>query len=131
MEQAVLDGLQNLLLTKEEEKCIQITNQGRAELLKDWLLSLFGKLLSSRLQNQQALKGTLRAAWKMGSDLRILEVWGLPFELLSEETGKDIGNSIGIFVETDKRSGHTNQAKFMLIRVELQLDKPLRRGRVH
>nr|POE76313.1 hypothetical protein CFP56_25681 [Quercus suber] len=185
MEQAVLDGLQNLLLTKEEEKCIQITNQGRAELLKDWLLSLFGKLLSSRLQNQQALKGTLRAAWKMGSDLRILEVgngilqfkfgsryqmewvekngpwnfdnnllllcrwrkglsaanitfthssfwvqvWGLPFELLSEETGKDIGNSIGIFVETDKRSGHTNQAKFMLIRVELQLDKPLRRGR--
>nr|POE99046.1 6-phosphogluconate dehydrogenase, decarboxylating 2, chloroplastic [Quercus suber] len=73
MEQAVLDGLQNLLLTKEEEECIQITNQGRVELLEDCFLSLSGKLLSSRLQNQQALKGTLRAAWKMGSDLRILE----------------------------------------------------------
>ena len=53
---------------------------------------------------------------------------GLPFELMSEESGKDIGNSIGIYVETDKRSGQTDQAKFMRIRVELQIDKPLRRG---
>ena len=74
MEQAVLDGLQNLQLTKEEEECIQIMNQGCAELLEECYLSLFGKLPSSRQQNQRALKGTLRVVWKMGSDLRILEV---------------------------------------------------------
>ena len=37
-----------------------------------------------------------------------VQVWGLPFELMSEESGKDIGNSIGSYVETDKRSGQTN-----------------------
>jgi len=47
---------------------------------------------------------------------------------MSEKSGKDIGNSIGIYVETDKRLGQTDQAKFMRIRVELQIDKPLRRG---
>ena len=37
-----------------------------------------------------------------------VQVWGLPFELMSEESGKDIGNSIGSYVETDKRSGQTD-----------------------
>lgn len=36
-------------------------------------LSLFGWLLSDQ-QNQKALKTTLRSAWKMGPDLRIVEV---------------------------------------------------------
>lgn len=33
-----------------------------------------------------------------------VQVWGLPFELMLEETSKDIGNKIGNCVETDKRS---------------------------
>ena len=57
-----------------------------------------------------------------------VQVWGLPFELMFEEFGKDISNGIGIYVETDKRSGQTDQVKFKRIRVELQLDKPLQRG---
>lgn len=47
---------------------------------------------------------------------------------MSEEIGKDIGNNIGNYVETNKRSWQTNQAKFMQICVELQIDKPLRKG---
>ena len=108
----------------------------------------------------EALKSTLRLVWKMGSDLRIVEVgnntlqfkfslryqmkwveksgpwnfdnnllllcrwkngltlanisfthspfwvqvWGLPFENMLEEVGKEVGNRLGHFIEVDKRS---------------------------
>ena len=74
MEQTILDSIQNLQLTKEEEEDIQITNQSRPEILEECTLSLFGRLQVNKQQNQRALKSTLRSAWKMGSDLRIVEV---------------------------------------------------------
>ena len=43
------------------------------------------------------------------------------------EVGRDLGNCLGNFIEADRRTGHYDQAKFMRIRVNLQLDKPLRR----
>ena len=70
----MLDGLQNLQLTKEEEDSIQISVHSRNELMEECHLSLFGKLLSDRQQNQRALESTLRSVWRMGSDLRIVEV---------------------------------------------------------
>ena len=42
MEQAILDGLQNLQLTKEEEEEIQVSIQDRADLLEECALSPFG-----------------------------------------------------------------------------------------
>ena len=48
MEQAVIEELQNLYLTKEEEEEIQITAQSRDDLLEECSLSLFGRLLSER-----------------------------------------------------------------------------------
>ncbi|KAK7819184.1 uncharacterized protein CFP56_040613 [Quercus suber] len=184
MEDSVLLNLEKLQLTKDEEEDIRISNPCQAELLEECSLSLFGKLLSDRKQNQRALKNVLRSAWKMGSDLRIVDVgnnifqfkfsskfqlewveksgpwsfennilllcrwqrglstsniifshtplwvqvWGLPFEHMTESTGKEIGCRIGNFLEVDKRSWQSEQAKFMRIRVELQIDKPLRRG---
>ena len=158
MDQAVTEGLQKLQLTKEEEEDIPITVANRQELLEECHLSLFGRLLSERQQNQRALKNTLRLVWKMGSELRIVEVgnnilqfkfnskyqmewversgpwnfdnnllllsrwkkgmttanitfthspfwvqvWGLPFEFLSEEVGKEIGCKLGEVIEVDK-----------------------------
>ena len=137
-----------------------------------------------RNQNQRALKNTLRSTWKMGSDLRIVEVgnnvlqfkfssmfqlewversgpwnfennllllcrwrkglsstnlvfthapfwiqiWGLPFEYMTEEAGCDIGSKIGRVIEVDKRSWQADQAKFMRVRIDLPIEKPLRRG---
>ena len=47
---------------------------------------------------------------------------------MSENTSKEIGCRIRKFLEVDKRSWLSEQAKFMRIIVELQVDKPLRRG---
>ena len=33
-----------------------------------------------------------------------VQVWGIPFELMVEETGRDIGNRMGKFIEADKRA---------------------------
>ena len=43
------------------------------------------------------------------------------------EVGRELGNSLGKFIESNRRTGHSDQEKFMRIRVDLQLDKPLRR----
>ena len=74
MEHTIVDSLKNLQLTKEEEEDIFILSNSTPDLLEKCALSLFGRLLADRHQNQRALKNTLRSAWKMGSDLRIVEV---------------------------------------------------------
>nr|POF08687.1 hypothetical protein CFP56_04806 [Quercus suber] len=86
MEQAVVEGLPNLHLTKEEEEEISITRRSKSELLEECALSLFGRFLSERHQNQRALKNTLRSTWKMGFDLQIVDVGNniLQFKFSSE-----------------------------------------------
>ena len=74
MDQSILYSLQNLQLTKEEEEAIPITITNNSNLLEECSLSLFGRLFSDRQQNLRALKNALRSAWKMGSDVRIVEV---------------------------------------------------------
>ena len=74
MEQVVIDGLQHLQLTKEEEEEISISSANSSNLLEECELSLFGRLLADRNQNMRAFKSTLRSVWKMGSDLRIVDV---------------------------------------------------------
>lgn len=57
-----------------------------------------------------------------------VQFWGLPFGMMDEELGRELRNSLRKFIEIDKRFGQDDQAKFMRIRVDLPLDKPLRRG---
>ncbi|KAF3952870.1 hypothetical protein CMV_021626 [Castanea mollissima] len=184
MDCEVVSSLEKFKLTKEEEEDIVIANSSSSEIFEECSLSLFGRLLSDRHQNLRALKNTLKAAWKIGSDLRIVEVgnnviqfkfsssyqlewvekngpwnfennllllcqwrkgltsknicfshspfwvqiWGLPFENMAEEIGKNIGSKIGRVLEVDKRAMQAGQAKFLRIRVEVPIDKPLRRG---
>ena len=54
-----------------------------------------------------------------------VQVWGLPFEMMDDGVGKELGNSLGRFIESDKRIGQADQAKFMRIRVDLLLEKSL------
>ena len=52
-----------------------------------------------------------------------IQVWGLPFEMLSKKTRKDTGNSIGKFVIADSRTWSPDQAKYMGIWVKIPLNK--------
>lgn len=57
-----------------------------------------------------------------------VQIWGLPFNLMNEEAGKEIGGSLGEVVDVDAKAILSKQARFLYIRVDLPLDKPLRRG---
>lgn len=59
-----------------------------------------------------------------------VQIWGLPFDLLFEEVGRDIGNGMGKVVEVDLKAFSSDQARFIYVKVELPLEKPLRRGGV-
>lgn len=50
------------------------------------------------------------------------------FENMTEEVGREIGNKVGQTIEVDKWSWQDGQAKFMRIKIDLPIDKPLRRG---
>ena len=54
--------------------------------------------------------------------------WGLPFDLITEQTGWDIGKAIGRVLDVDSKAIVSDQARFLRVRVELPLDKPIRRG---
>ena len=47
---------------------------------------------------------------------------------MTEAIGKDIGSKIGRVLEVDKRAMQAELAKFLRVRVEVTIDKPLRRG---
>ena len=55
-----------------------------------------------------------------------VQVWGLPFDLLLEEVGMDIGSGLGEVLKIDLKAFSFDQARFIKVRVELPLDKPLR-----
>nr|POF03388.1 uncharacterized protein CFP56_60577 [Quercus suber] len=59
-----------------------------------------------------------------------IQVWGLPFDLLLEEVGRDIDSGLGEILDVDLKAFLSDQAHFIKVRVKLLLDKPLRRGEV-
>ena len=46
---------------------------------------------------------------------------------MTEDTGTDIGNMLGKFLEADRRSWQSDQAKYIRVRAKLPLNKPLHR----
>nr|POF18755.1 uncharacterized protein CFP56_59889 [Quercus suber] len=184
MDTDFLERIQNLKLMMEEGEEINVRPMQREKILEEWALSLIGKFLSSRALNQRAAENVPRSVWKMGNDLKIVDigeglfqfkfsiesqikwvldngpwsfenqllvlrrwekgmtphsvtfttvpmwvqVWGLPFDLINEEAGRDIGRGLGRVVAVDSRALTADQAKFLRIRIEIPLDKPLRRG---
>ncbi|XP_075660642.1 uncharacterized protein LOC142630535 [Castanea sativa] len=147
MDSDFVEKLQNIKLMEDEGEVIRVGTVHRDRLLEECSLSLLGRFLTNRSFNQHAAKALRRSMWKMGSDVRIVDVgdgifqfkfsmesqlkwvldngpwsfedhplvlcrwergmtansvhftsitmwiqiWGLPFDLLSVESGRDIG----------------------------------------
>ena len=184
MDSDFIERIQNISLTSEEEEPITIRTTHRDEILEEYSLSLIGKFITTRPFNVRAAKNLLQSMWKMGSNLKIIDVgeglfqfrfslesqlqwvwdngpwsfennmlvlqrwekglttrsvqftsllmwvqvYGLPFDLINEEAGLDIGRGIGRVVEVDCKALVSNQARFLQIQVEIPLEKPIRKG---
>nr|POE89688.1 hypothetical protein CFP56_38072 [Quercus suber] len=68
-----------------------------------------------------------RTIWKNIWKLKVPKK-GLPFDLINEEVGKDISGGIGRVLEVDCKVIAADQARFLRIRVEFPLDKPIQKG---
>ncbi|XP_075645150.1 uncharacterized protein LOC142616161 [Castanea sativa] len=74
MANEVIDSLENMKLTTEEEEVIAISDEGSVEAIEDCTLSLMGKFLTCKSFNKGAAKNTMRRAWGLEDSLCITEV---------------------------------------------------------
>ena len=58
----VVDSMERMKLTSEEEEIIAISDEGRLEAIKSCNLSLIGKFLTCKPFNKMAAKNTIRRA---------------------------------------------------------------------
>lgn len=56
------------------------------------------------------------------------QVWGLPFNLKTEEAATDIGSELGTVLMVDSKPFEFDQARFLRICINIPLNQPLRRG---
>ena len=69
-----IERLHRINLFKEEGEVCQVRATRRKEILEECLLSLLGRFLTTQPYNQMAAKSLLKMVWKLGSDLRIIDV---------------------------------------------------------
>ena len=74
MDSNFVQQLQNIKLTGDEGVVIRVGTVHRDRMLEECSLSLLGKFLTNKSYNQRAAKALLRSVWKMGSDVRIVNV---------------------------------------------------------
>ena len=69
-----MDKLQSITLTEDEGEVIKVGVSQRERMLEECSLNLLGRLLTTRVLNQRVAKSMLRFVWRMGLDLRIVDV---------------------------------------------------------
>ena len=74
MDSDFIEQIQNISLTYEEEGPITIRVACRDEILEEYSLSFNGKFMTTRPFNMRAAKNLLQSVWKMGSNLKIVDV---------------------------------------------------------
>lgn len=74
MDSDFIERIQNISLTSEEAEPITIQAARRAEILEEYSFCLIEKFMTTHPFNVRAAKNLLRLVWKMGSDLKIVDV---------------------------------------------------------
>ena len=85
----VIDSLENMKLTSEEEEVIPISDEGQLEAIESCNLSLTGKFLTCKPFNKRAAKITLKRAWGLEDRMHITEV-GLNLFQFKFQSGFDM-----------------------------------------
>ena len=80
MDTDFIERIQNINLIEEEGEVIKVGGTHRDKILEECSLSLLGRFLTTRSYNQGATKSLIRSVWKMGSDLKIVDVGGGLFQ---------------------------------------------------
>lgn len=74
MDPNILDYIKQISLMAEEMSNIAIQHNSRDKILEDCSLSLLGHFLTERPFNKSIAKNLLRASWKLGNNLKIVDV---------------------------------------------------------
>ena len=74
MELEITAGLKGMKLTKDEEEGHIISAKKRDSVAEECLLSLLGHFLSTKNYNRRVVCDVMGRAWRMGMDLRIVDV---------------------------------------------------------
>ena len=80
MDTDFIERIQNISLTEEEGAVIKDGGTHKEKILEECSLSLLGRFLTTHSYNQGAAKSLLRSVWKMGSDLKIVDMGGGLFQ---------------------------------------------------
>ena len=70
----VINNLENMKLTTEEEEVIAISDEGRKEEIESCSLNLIGKFLTCKPFNKRAVLNTLRRVWGLDEGVQMVEV---------------------------------------------------------
>uniref|UniRef100_A0A7N2LPL5 DUF4283 domain-containing protein n=1 Tax=Quercus lobata TaxID=97700 RepID=A0A7N2LPL5_QUELO len=70
----VINILENMKLTTEEEEIISVLDEGRKEKIESCSQSLIGKFLMCRSFNKRVAQGTLKRTWGMENQVQVVEV---------------------------------------------------------
>ena len=108
--------------------------------------NLFQFKFNSEFDMNRVLKGgpwtfdnqvLLLVCWKSGMTIGNVkfesvscwvQIWGMPFDMVSPSVAEAVGGRIGVVEEVEKRRKQDIPNFFMRVKVALPLSKPLRRG---
>ena len=75
----MINTLENMKLTTDEEEVISISDEGREAEIESCSLSLIGKFLTCWSFNKRAAQGTLKHAWGLENQVHVVEVGQISF----------------------------------------------------
>ena len=76
----VINSLENMKLTIEEEQVITVSDEGRKDEIESGNLSLIRKFLACKPFNKRVAQNTLRKVWGLDDGVQIMEVGSSMFQ---------------------------------------------------
>ena len=74
MVEDVINSLEKMTLTTEDEEVIAVSDEGRKEEVESCTQSLIGKFLTCKPFNKRAALNTLKRSWGLEESVQVMEV---------------------------------------------------------